>query len=542
MWTSGDADAIARYEALPAPLRLQKYLGLVDPEPTGWVSVLRSDVSEGVHSTLTSIMIEPEFGSAALDEAAWSCDDLGSSWNDLRGDLGFIEGLVADDGYPMHFFGQAREHHGLVAPTIEFTPSFVWWLGLVPAGDGQWSRIDKAGRSHDVVRTKRLEDDGYDVSVDANYLRRYLAARGMFLVIQHRHTVWANLKDVEPIHLAIRNEVVTLEFRATSAIGGTKRNFFADLLGKHIVLPFDQPGADPDDNVRPPRYQEFITGVDRQTGQPIRTSCGDDTREGGAHFLTPVFFDPDVLTRYREDNTRYVLSRTRLWCLDLWGLDIDINDEELVQVWLGDMRRLPESERDHWVVHNVVPRGGVSEIRFRRDILNQWVTDDRPDLQNLRRAKSRLNDIAHKVVGSDLFRPLGKHDREAFEGLSLCTNSSVAQRDVSILTLAKGVVECLDVKLLRGLAGTTEPEPSLNCLQAWITTLGGDAEELCKPLRLLQDLRSTGSSHMKGSKYDGVIASAGWESTPPDKQFQQLVDEVTHALQGLANLIDSTAS
>lgn len=160
MWTSGDADAIARYEALPAPLRLQKYLGLVNPEPTGWLSVLRSDVSEGVHSMLTSILIEPEFASAALDEAAWSCDDLGSSWNDLRGDLGFLEGLVADDGYPMHFFGQAREHHGLVAPTIEFTPSFVWWLGLVPAGDGQWSRIDKAGRSHDVVRTKRLEGHG----------------------------------------------------------------------------------------------------------------------------------------------------------------------------------------------------------------------------------------------------------------------------------------------------------------------------------------------------------------------------------------------
>jgi hypothetical protein len=41
---------------------------------------------------------------------------------------------------------------------------------------------------------------------------------------------------------------------------------------------------------------------------------------------------------------------------------------------------------------------------------------------------------------------------------------------------------------------------------------------------------------MKGSKYDGVIASAGWESTAPDKQFQQLVDDVTHALQGLARM------
>jgi hypothetical protein len=46
---------------------------------------------------------------------------------------------------------------------------------------------------------------------------------------------------------------------------------------------------------------------------------------------------------------------------------------------------------------------------------------------------------------------------------------------------------------------------------------------------------------MKGSKYDGVIASAGWQSTPPDKQFQQLVDQVTRALRGLAALIESTA-
>jgi hypothetical protein len=350
-------------------------------------------------------------------------------------------------------------------PTIEFTPSFVWWLGLVPAGDGHWGRIDKAGRSHEVVRTMRLEGHGYNVSVDANYLRRYLAARGMLLVIQHRHTVWADLGNVERIDLGIRDQVVALDFCATPADFGTERNFFADLVGKHVILPFDKPGANPDDTFRPPRYQSFITGIDRQTGQPVHTSCDDDAREGGANYLTPVFFDPDVLTRYREDTSRYVLSRTRLWCLDLWGLDIDVNDEGFVQVWLGDMRRLPESERDHWVAHSVVPRGGVSEIRFRRDILNQWVTDDRPDLQNLRRARSQLNATAVRVLGSDLFRALGKHNREAFEGLSLCTNASVAQRDISILTLAKGVVECLDVKLLRRLSGTTESEPSLNCLQ-----------------------------------------------------------------------------
>jgi hypothetical protein len=49
MWTNGDGETIARYEALPGPLQLREFLALVDPEPTGWVTVLRSDVSDGLH-------------------------------------------------------------------------------------------------------------------------------------------------------------------------------------------------------------------------------------------------------------------------------------------------------------------------------------------------------------------------------------------------------------------------------------------------------------------------------------------------------------
>jgi hypothetical protein len=95
MWTNGDRDAIARYEALPGPLQLREFLALVDPEPTGWVTVLRSDVSDGVQSTLMSVLIEPDFAPEALAEANWSCDGLGDSWVELRGGAAFFDGLVA---------------------------------------------------------------------------------------------------------------------------------------------------------------------------------------------------------------------------------------------------------------------------------------------------------------------------------------------------------------------------------------------------------------------------------------------------------------
>lgn len=414
----------------------------------------------------------------------------------------------------------------------------MWWLELIPSGDGQWIRLDRAGRSHEVVKTSRLEK-GYEVLADANYLRRYLAARGVYLLIQHRHTVSANLDDVNRIDLEVRNDFAMLEFCATESIGGRKHNFFADLLGKHVVLPFSQAGADPDDTLQPERFQEFIVDVDPGSGEPLRLSCGDSAREGETNHLASVFFDADVLTRYRDDPKRYVLSRNHVWCLDLWGLDIDINKAGLVHVWLGDLRRLPEAERDHWLLHNVPPHGGISEIRFRRDILNQWVVDDRPDLPNLRRAKRRLMDAVRTSFGVEIFRPLTVHDNEAFEGLSLCTNPTAAQRDLSVLTLAKGVVECLDVKQLRKLAGASDAEPSLNCLTAWVDAIGGDSEQLCAPLRLLQSLRSTGAAHMRGSKYDAVIASAGWQTTPPDQQFQQLVGDVTRALNKIAELVET---
>jgi hypothetical protein len=112
-------------------------------------------------------------------------------------------------------------------------------------------RLDRAGRSRDVVKTAKSGDEDYVVTMDANYLRRYLAARDLCLVIQHRHTVWPDSYDLDRVDLKIRNDVARLEFCATESSGGTRRNFFADLLGKHIVVPFSQAGTDPDDPSAP---------------------------------------------------------------------------------------------------------------------------------------------------------------------------------------------------------------------------------------------------------------------------------------------------
>ena len=165
------------------------------------------------------------------------------------------------------------------------------------------------------------------------------------------------------------------------------------------------------------------------------------------------------------------------------------------------------------------------------------VDDSRPNLDHLRRARSDLNSAVFAAHGVELYKKLGEHDEREFNGLALCTNDSIGQRDLSFLMLTKAVVDAIDVKVIRKLAGTDKSETSLNALQSWIEQLGGDVDELCGPLRLLQSMRSSGSAHLKGSRYSAALAAEGWDKMSPSKQFEDLVDRVTRALRDLAQLV-----
>lgn len=48
-------------------------------------------------------------------------------------------------------------------------------------------------------------------------------------------------------------------------------------------------------------------------------------------------------------------------------MPIDITKEDLVQVWLGDLSKLPDKEQLHWRQYNVPPQGTISQYRFETD-------------------------------------------------------------------------------------------------------------------------------------------------------------------------------
>lgn len=534
-----NSDSLQRYEALPAALKHEEHLAQIVAEPTEWISVLRKQGSGTDYSSLEPILVKTSDQDKVLATTDWSINDLGEPSYSSDRDPAFHDGLTCNiDGYDLHIFTNVSWlPSGTTEPIIEFTPSFRWWMGLVERPNETMYRTNRAGRDEEVVKIFRPEPGEYEVRVSARHLRKYLAARGMSLIVQHSHSRMVHTTYGARIDLELRTRDAAFDYTAwdTSRTFGT--GYIAQLIGKQAVLPFASAGEEPDDEQRPEKFQSFIVDVDSSTGDEIRLSCERDE----SNYLTPVFFDSDVLTRYRDDPARYRVHRTDVSCHGRWAIDIDINDDGLVQVWLGDLVGLPESERGHWLNHNVPPRGGVTITRVLRDLAGQWVEDERPDPARLRRARMELIAAFEDQFSERLYKPLGSQDARDFDSLALCTNPTEGQRDSGVLILAKGIVDSLDVKTLRKVAGATPNDPSLKCLQVLVENMGGDSE-LVDPLRLLQTLRSSGSAHVKGSKFDATLTASGLASMPPDKQFEGIVNRATEALQGLTALFRSKTS
>ncbi|OZE28985.1 hypothetical protein CH278_00155 [Rhodococcus sp. 05-2254-5] len=531
-----NSGSLERYEALPTILQLRSYLSEIQAEPTEWISVLRNRGSGIKYSSLQPLLVATSDQRKFLATTDWSINDLGEPSYSSDRLPAFRDGLTSNpDGYDLHLFVNVSwVPSATTEPVIEFTPSFVWWLGLITRSNETMYRTNHAGRDEEVVEIVRPNPGEYEVRVNARHLRKYLAARSMSLVIQHAHSRADDSVHEARIDLEIRTKDAAFAYTAWDAYRGP--GFVAQLVGKQAVLPFASAGEHPDDLQRPERFQSFIVDIDPSTGDEVRLSCERDE----ANYLTPVFFDTDVLTRYRDNPDRYTVLRTDVSCHGRWAIDVDINGANLVQVWLGHLIRLPETEREHWLTHNVPPNGGITITRSVRDLAGQWVEDERPDPARLRRAKAELIEAFTGYFGESLYKQLGPADLRAFDALALCTNPTEGQRDNGVMVLSKGIVDALDVKTLRESSGADTNSPSLACLQLLVENLGADPNGLVGPLRQLQGIRSAGSAHMKGTKFTTALSAAGLNSLQPDKQFETIVDRVTMALQGLSELFRRT--
>lgn len=179
----------------------------------------------------------------------------------------------------------------------------------------------------------------------------------------------------------------------------------------------------------------------------------------------------------------------------------------------------------------------MNESRFRTDFLAQWVEDDDP-VRALKEERSRANGSALARWGRPLFRQPEGEDKVAWDGLHLMTTQDAQERDALVVVLTKGLVDSLDVRLLREQIEDADGG-SLSLLEALIASWGRDPDSAVGPLRLVQSFRSSGATHARGSNYRSLLARTGMRDLRPDQQFERLVRVAASGVAAIADAVSS---
>lgn len=431
-----------------------------------------------------------------------------------------------------------RDFYGVKDGYNEVSEEFRLYHNLFNDGNSDsYIYIDEAGNEIEVIRKRkgRLE-------VRLKYLKEFLAAKNAVLAVffefyKHLSEPLEKL-DVDEKHEIKKSTDYVYEYRLFDLDAGDRRASCL-IRGKkfiHGLEDFEPELLGEGDE----EYEEFIIDVD-ENGENIEYTCNPEelnnnfnSNPGKPHYLTPVFFEREVLSKYYGKD-KYSVKDNRVSCSGLWGLRIDNNHPEYVVVSLGDLGKyLPESERDYWKHHNVVPDGTISETTFRRGFKVEFTDPESPDLLFKQRFGG-LNEDWDSVFGWKLFRPLRKEDSGYFESLRIPLNESQEEFDSQVQSLGKVLIESLNSQELNKRVDSLEKgDKSITKLQKFLEER--DAEDY-EPhiifLRNLHDLRSTGAAHRKGGDYDDAAEKFGIPGKSKKEAFEDILEKAIELIRFL---------
>jgi hypothetical protein len=136
------------------------------------------------------------------------------------------------------------------------------------------------------------------------------------------------------------------------------------------------------------RYAEFIVH-DWKNGKILEDySLKPDnfanyfTKSDLPYETSPLFFNAEVLDKYKNNMDKYELFERGIYCRGGWQLQsYDVNKYNQVHTYAVYLGRLPYREQLHWCQYNEKPKGGVSKRAFKTDFEGEF--SEASELQEL---------------------------------------------------------------------------------------------------------------------------------------------------------------
>lgn len=289
------------------------------------------------------------------------------------------------------------------------------------------------------------------------------------------------------------------------------------------------------------QYAEFIaydwrnTRVTKISTDPTATTSNFEAEGNTLPFeLSPAFFRPEVLLKYKTDREKYTVGERDVSCRAAWHLEaIDVNEAGQVFAYICYLRRLPYEEQLHWFSFNERPKSNISERAFTNDFQGEFVSFVQPLQRVLSVVRHWLDD---KVAWWTL------RDEKLLEHVNTPLTTSRDEWAEAFMDLAKLVIEGFETKIIRARLDAErvpyeKEDRTIMLLEKLLSRADSLAEhQKLVGLRTVQLLRSKAKGHAGGSEAQQLAQDALMEHETFANHFQHVCQQVVEELETIERL------
>lgn len=253
--------------------------------------------------------------------------------------------------------------------------------------------------------------------------------------------------------------------------------------------------------------------------------------------LSPAFFKPEVLLKYKADKDKYTVGERGIHCRAAWSLKaFDVNEAGQVFAYICYLCRLPESELLHWLSYNEEPKASISKRAFTNDFEGQFVSfiDPLEKIKNISRDWNRSKHSWWKLKDDGLI-----------DNATVPLTSSRDEWGESFLSLTQLINEGFVVKDLREWlreknVAFVKQEGSLSLLEKIINS-NEDVEEPLRltGLRTAQLIRTKAKGHSVKKDAEQLSMDALSEHETYASHFRHVCETICDELEIIQSQLES---
>lgn len=291
------------------------------------------------------------------------------------------------------------------------------------------------------------------------------------------------------------------------------------------------------------QYAEFLaydwrnSVVTKISTDPLHTTNYFEAKGNSLPFeLSPVFFRPEVLSKYKTDRDKYTVEERSVHCRTAWRLKgYDVNEAGQVHAYICDLRRLPYSEQLHWLSYNEEPKTSISDRAFTNDFKGEFVSYLSPREEVM----SFVRRWKDKSVGWWKLR-----DADLLDRANQPLTASQDEWSEAHMDLSKLVAEGFDLKFIRAAldqAGIKygSSELSIVLLERLAVGRGAiEAKEQFVGLRTVQRIRSKVKGHSGSSEARQIIQEAISRHGSFAENFKYICALVANELRAIEDVFE----